>query len=109
MDSLDFHLKYPTTIQVSGYTRCWQTRLVRKILEQQLIQLFATRIIWGYSEWQLDYAIIRDLDPGIEGEKGWRDEIFNSLSLEQRNILISDNQMSVASSSQLVDILFTNE
>ena len=76
MDFLDFHFKHPTTIQVSGRTRCGKTRLVQRILEEQLIQLFATRIIWVYGEWQPDYDLIRERYPGIEFEKAWRDEIL---------------------------------
>ena len=57
MDPLDFHFKHPTTIQVSKPTR-GKTKLVRRILEKQLIQPFATRIIWVYSEWQSDYDMI---------------------------------------------------
>ena len=45
MDPLDFHFKHPTTIQGSGPTRCNKNRLERRILEEQLIQPFATRII----------------------------------------------------------------
>ena len=70
MDPLDFHFKHPTTIQVSRLTRCGKTRLVRRILEEQLIQPFATRIIWVYSEWQPDYDMIREQYPGIEFENG---------------------------------------
>ena len=99
MDPLDFHFKHPTTIKVSGPTRCGKTRLVRRILEKQLIQPFAPRIIWVYSEWQPDYDMIRERYPGIEFEKGWRDKIFDSLSPEQRNILVLDDQMGVASPS----------
>ena len=40
-------------------------------------------------------------------EKGWRDEIFDLLSLKQRNILVLDDQMGVASSSTSVADLFT--
>ena len=50
-----------------------------------------------FSEWQPDYDMIRDRNPGIEFEKGWRDEIFDLLSHEQRNILVHDDQMGVAS------------
>ena len=107
MDLLDFHFKHPTTIQVSGHTRCGKTRLVCRILEEQLIQLFATRIIWVYSEWQPDYDMICERYTGIEFEKGWRDDIFDSLSPEQRNILVLDDQMAVASSSKSVADLFT--
>ena len=59
-----------------------KTRLVRRILEEQLIQPIATHIIWVFSEWQLDYDLIRERNSGIEFEKGWRDEIFDSLSPE---------------------------
>ena len=60
-----------------------------------------------YSKSELDYDMIRERYPGIEFEKGWRDEIFDSLSPEQRNILILDDQMGVASSSTSVADLFT--
>ena len=58
-DSLDFNFKHPATIQVVGATRFGKTKLVRRNLEKQLLRLFATRIIWVYSEWQPDYNIIR--------------------------------------------------
>ena len=51
--------------------------------------------------------MIRERYPGIEFEKGWRVEIFNSLSPEQRNILVLDDQIGVASSSTSVADLFT--
>ena len=80
MDLLDFHFKHPTTIQVSGQTRCGKTRLVRRRIEEQLIQPFATRIIWVYSEWQPDYDLISERYSNMEFEKSWRDEIFESFS-----------------------------
>ena len=51
--------------------------------------------------------MIRERYPGIEFEKGRRNEIFDSLSPEQRNILVLDDQMGVASSSTSVADLFT--
>ena len=107
MDSLDFQFKHPTTIQVSGPTRCGKTKLLRRILEEQLIQPFATRIIRVYSEWQPDYDMIRERYPGIEFEKGWRNDILDSLSPETRNILVLDYQMGIASSRTSVANLFT--
>ena len=107
MDPLDFYFKHPTTIQVSEPTRCGKTRFERRIIEEQLIQPFATRIIWEFSELQQDYDMIRERYPSIEFEKGWRDEIFDSLSPEQCNILVLDDQMGVASSSTSVADLFT--
>ena len=60
-----------------------------------------------FSEWQPDYDMIREQYPGIEFEKKCRDEIFDSLSNEQRNILVLDDQIGVASSSSSVADLFT--
>ena len=51
--------------------------------------------------------MIRERYPGIKFDKGWRDKIFDSLSHEQRNILVRDDQMGVASSSLSVADLFT--
>ena len=51
--------------------------------------------------------MIRERYPGIEFEKKWRDEIFDSFSPEQRNILVLDDTMDVASSSKSVADLFT--
>ena len=107
MEKLDFYYKHPTTIQVSGPTRCGKTRLVRHMLEKQLIQPFATRIILVYSEWQPDYKNIHHLYPPIEFQHGWRDEIFETLCPKQRNIIILDDQISSASSSKTVADLFT--
>ena len=47
--------------------------------------------------------------PGIKFEKGWRDEIFDSSSSEQRKILVLDDQMGVASSNTSVADIFSNE
>ena len=108
INSLDFHFKHTTTIQVSGPTRCGKSRLVRRILKKQLIQPFATCIIWLYSEWQPNYDIIRERYSGIEFEKGWCDETFDPLSPKQRNILVLNDQICVAISSTFVADLFTN-
>ena len=51
--------------------------------------------------------MIRERFPGIEFEKELRDEIFDLLSPEQRNILVFDDQITVASSSTLVADLYT--
>ena len=109
MDPLDVHFKHPTTIQVFKPTRYNKTRLVRRILEEQLIQPFATRIIWVYSNLQLDNDFIRKRYHGKDFENRWRNDIFDSLNLEQGNIPVLDDQMGVASSSTSVADLFTKK
>ena len=59
------------------------------------------------SEWQLDYDMIRERYPFIEFEKMWRDDIFDFLSPEQRNILVLDDTIDVAIASKSVADLFT--
>ena len=44
---------------------------------------------------------------GTNIEKEWRDEILDSLSPEQSNILVLDDQISVARSSTSIADLFT--
>ena len=51
--------------------------------------------------------MIRERFPGIKFVKGWRNEIFDSLSLEPRIILVRDDEMGVASSSTSMAELFT--
>ena len=45
--------------------------------------------------------MIHERYPVIEFVRLWRDEIFDSLSPEHRNILVLDDQIGVASSSKL--------
>ena len=79
MFNLDFHFKHGTTIQVSGPTLRGKTRLVLRILEEQIVQPFPTRIIWVFSEWQPDYEQARALYPHSEFVQGWTDELYDSL------------------------------
>ena len=60
-----------------------------------------------FSEWQLDYDMIRERYTSIEFEKKWCDEIFDSLSSVQRNILVLYDKMGIASSSASMADLFT--
>ena len=60
-----------------------------------------------FSKWQPDSDLIRERYSVVEFEKVWRDKIFDSLSQEQRNILVLDDQIKVASSSTSIADLFT--
>lgn len=107
MSNLNFSFKHPTTIQVSGPSRCGKTRLVLRILEHQLIQPFPTRIIWVYSEWQKDYREAASMYPHIEFVKGWQDDLYDRIKPNERNLLIVDDQMDEAGSSKTLTKLFT--
>lgn len=107
MSSLEFSFKHPTTLQVSGPSRCGKTRLVLHILEHQLIQPFPTRIIWVYSEKQADYLGAQALYPHIEFVHGWKDEIYNSINPNTLNLLIVDDQMDEVGNSTSFQNLFS--
>jgi hypothetical protein len=77
------------------------------ILLHQLIQPFPTRIIWVFSEWQKDYKKAALIYPHIEFVKGWRDEIYDQIKPTERNLLLVDDQMDEAGSSNTLTKLFT--
>ena len=108
MSNLDFHFKHPTTIQVCGLTLCGKTRLVQRILEEQLVQPFPIRIICVFSEWQPDYEQARALYFHIEVVRGWSDELYKSLRQDEKNLLIIDDQIAEAGDSNTLSNLFTN-
>ena len=91
MFNLNFYFKHLTTIQVSCLIICRKIRLVLRILEEQLVQPFPTRIIWVFSEWQPDYEQARALYPHIEFVRGWFDELYESQRQDERNLLIRDD------------------
>ena len=71
------------------------------------IQPFPTRIIWVYSESQQDYNEAATSLPNIEFVKGWHDDLYESISPKERNLLIIDDQMNKAGSSSSLTDLFT--
>ena len=104
---MDFNFKHPTTIQISEPTGCRKTWLVRRILEEQLIQPLPTRIIWIYSEWQSDCEHVRATFPHVEFVEGWREDLYASISPADRNLLILDDQMDEAGDSKTLAKMFT--
>ena len=107
MSSLELHFKHPATILISGPTSCGKTRFVRRILEEQLIEPFPTRLIWVYGEWQKDYDIVKTIYFERELVKGYSDDLFDSLNPNVRNLLLLDDQMSDTSDTKSLAKLFT--
>ena len=99
---MDFYFKHPTTIQISGPTGYKNTWFVRRILEEQLIQPFPTRIIWVYSECQPDYEHVSAIFLQVEFVEGWRDDLYPSIRPDERNLIL-DDQMDEAGNSKTLD------
>ena len=107
MTNLELHFKHPSTILLSGPTGCGQTKFVRRILKERLIEPFPTRHIWVYSEWQKDYNKVKTIYPEVEYMKGYSDNIYDSLTPSDRNLLILDDQMSESSNTKSLANRFT--
>ena len=107
MDQLEIHFKHPTTIQVFGQTRSGKTRLVRRIRKKSTYSTVCYPCHLGVKCVATRLCMIRERYIGIEFEKWWRHEVFDSLSPKKRNILVLNDQMGVASSSTSVADLFT--
>ena len=77
------------------------------MLEERLINLFPTRLIWVYSEYHEDYNNVQTIYLEIEFDKGDSDDIYNSLELSDRNLLILNDYMSEESYTKSLANRFT--
>ena len=108
-NTYDIPYKHPCTILVSGPTKCGKTRLVRLLIEpvEQLIEPHPQRIIWVYSEWQEEYDRVLKLNPTTEFIHNWNELIYDNLNVEERYLLVIDDQMTEAHDCKTLVKLFT--
>ena len=66
---------------------------MRQVRENRLNEPFSTRLIWVYGEWQGDNNALRALYPHIEFVNGWRESLYDSIRLDESNLLVLDDQM----------------
>jgi predicted AAA+ superfamily ATPase len=107
ISKLDFYFKHPSTIIVSGPTQSGKTFFVKKVLEQQLITPFPTRIVWVFKRWQPNYDEIKLMLPNTEFVQGYSDNLDEYFDPLENNLLIIDDQMEQAGSSKTLSSLFT--
>ena len=111
-----FTFQHPSTCLIAGPTGCGKTNFVSKIIEtlnseSSLIHPTPTRIVWVYNEWQPLYEKLM----GMKGDKlsmefvklnnGNLNEIYESFTQSEINLLILDDLMSSASTNQKKQIL----
>jgi len=99
---------HPSTFLVSGPTGCGKTRFVARLILENLIEPIPTKLIWIYSEWQNLYDELLSVKPEIEFIKGLKEELYDSLNASNRNLVILDDQMSLAGDSKILSKLFTD-
>ena len=101
MSTLELSVKHPATLQVSGQSRCGNTRLMLRILQHQLIQPFNTIIIWVNSENQPNYLAAQAIYPHIEFVHGCKYEIYSRINLNTLNLLVVYDQIDQVGNSTL--------
>ena len=99
--------QHPCSIILAGPSKCGKTEFMLKVMKEQLIQPFASRIIVQYGEWQKAYDTLKTIYPyQIEFTKTFDEATYRSLKPEQRNIVVLDDQMLDGSDSAVIARLF---
>ena len=106
---MDFGLcfQHPCNIIIAGPTGCGKTHFVTEILKYRLIDPMPTRMILLYEEPQPMYAQWKQWFPNFEMVRGWVPDIAERFDGNVKNLLILDDQMSVAGDDKELSRLFT--
>jgi len=101
--------RHPTTILIAGPTQAGKTFFFNQILENNLIQPPPSRIIYVYGEHQPDLAHLNKLYESIEFVKGMKKflQVLPTISPNERNLVVLDDQMGEAGKLDEVSELFT--
>ena len=98
---------HPSTILISGPTGCGKTKFVQRVINEKFFTVRHNKIYWIYSEWQPTYDQIGSSNLDIEFHKDFTEEMYDSLSSKDNNLVILDDQMSRVGDSKILAKLFT--
>ncbi len=98
---------HPSTILISGPTGCGKTKFVQRVISQKFFTVRHNKIYWIYSEWQPAYDQIANTNLNIEFHKDFTEDMYDSLSPSDNNLVILDDQMSRVGDSKILEKLFT--
>ena len=101
--------RHPTTILIAGPTQAGKTFFFKEILENSLIQPSPSRIIYVYGEHQPDLSHLNKIYESIEFVKGMKKflQLMPTISPNERNLVVLDDQMGQAGKLDEVSELFT--
>ena len=99
--------KHPSNILVAGPSQCGKTQFVKRVLFENLIQPPPSRIIYFYAEKQHVFEELRAVFLIIEFIRGFKSDIYDSLSPTEFNLVIIDDLMSETKDSEELAKLFT--
>ena len=109
-DNEDISFLHPFTMCISGPTGCGKTFIVKKILQERMVDPTPQRIIWLYRRWQPLYDEIRVLvSPAPEFIQGIPVDLDKDEFLDPKmhNLIVLDDLMSTSSKDKRVTELFT--
>ena len=100
---------HPTTILIAGPSQAGKTFFFKQVLEHQLIQPSPSRVIYVYVEHAPDLADLKPLYPSIEYVQGMKNflDVLPTIELDERNLVVLDDQMSEAGKLEETSNLFT--
>ena len=102
-----FEFKHPTTILIAGPTMSGKTHFLVNCLKENLFWPKPTRIIWVYGEWQGIYDEVKSIWPQTEFEKEMSRALYDSLRVDENNLVVVDDQMTEAGGSDELANMFT--
>lgn len=89
--------QHPSTILIAGPTKSGKTVFVRRLILEKMIEPYPGRIVIVYDEPQEEYTKIATAPARVEFVKGpISQELYNSFSSHETNLLVIDDQMASA-------------
>ena len=102
-----FEFKHPTTILIAGPTMSGKTHFLVNCLKENLFWPKPTRIIWVYGEWQGIYDEVKSIWPHTEFVTEMSRALYDSLRVDENNLVVVDDQMTEAGGSDELANMFT--
>ena len=101
--------RHPTTIIIVGPTQADKTFFFKEILEHQLIQPWASRIVFVYGDHSPDLNEVKHLYPSVEFVQGMKNllQILSTIEPTERNLVVLDDQMAEAGKMEEMSNLFS--
>jgi hypothetical protein len=107
INETDFYFKHPFCMTVAGPSQCGKTRFIMELLEKRSTFIYPnpSRIIYCYSVWQENFALMKENLESVEFHEGLPS--IENMNAEENNLIILDDLMSECLDDKKILHLFT--